>query len=147
MPESCLVSLVVVEHFNVVKDHCPELGTGIECFNTGYPDDLAFQCRPERLHFRVDAPIDCQTGLCSLGESVGRCAGGWFGEEVVELACNVAFQASDDVLFGESFSGAPLDVRNGGWVPSHTDDDNAVERSVGLPVPSSVESVPACGFA
>lgn len=66
---------------------------------------------------------------------------------MVELSCDESFQASDDVPFGEAFGGSSLHVGDGGWVPSHADDDHAVEGGVGLAVSTAVEAVTAAGFA
>ena len=57
---------------------------------------------------------------------------------LVDLAGEEAFQAADDVFFGEAFGGAASDVVDGGLVESHAYDGEWVERSVGLSVSASV---------
>src|SRR6266700_6855830 len=61
----------------------------------------------------------------------------------VDLAGDVAFQAADDLAFALAFVGAPFDVVLGRLVVAHADEDDPVERRVGLPVAASVEPVPA----
>ena len=63
-------------------------------------------------------------------------------DPVVRLAGEEAFQASDDVFFGEAFGGATSDVVDGGLVESHSHYGYSVERRVGLSVSASVETVP-----
>ena len=59
-------------------------------------------------------------------------------DAVVGLAGEEAFQAADDVLFGEAFCGATSDVVDGGLVESHSYYRYLVQRRVGLTVPASV---------
>ena len=63
-------------------------------------------------------------------------------EPVVDVACDEALQAADDVLLGESLGGAPPDVVDGRLVPAHQHDHDSVERRVGLSLPASNEPVP-----
>ena len=45
-------------------------------------------------------------------------------------------------FFGLAFGGPPGDIGLGGFVVLHPHDDGAVERGVGLPVATAIESVP-----
>ena len=63
-------------------------------------------------------------------------------DAVVGLAGDEAFEAADDVFLGEAFGAAAGDVVDGGLVEAHADDDDPVERCVGLAVPAAVEAVP-----
>src|SRR5690606_12238515 len=58
-------------------------------------------------------------------------------------AGDVAFEAADDVFFGEAFGGAAFDVGAGGRVVAHAGEHDPVEGGVGLPVSSPVEPVAA----
>jgi len=60
---------------------------------------------------------------------------------VVDLPCDVALEAPDGLLPGESFLRAPLDVVTCPWIRDHSRDDDVPERGVGLAVPTSVETV------
>ena len=60
---------------------------------------------------------------------------------LVELSGEVSFEAADDLLFGFAFLEASGHVVAGGLVVAESDDDDLVERGVGLTVASSVESV------
>ena len=62
-------------------------------------------------------------------------------EDVVDLAGDVAFQASDDLGFGESFLGAALGVGAASWVVAEPVEHDDVEGVVGVAVAASVESV------
>src|SRR6266545_7546006 len=70
----------------------------------------------------------------------------WRDDELVELAGDVAFEAADDLLFGETVFGASFHVGAGAGVPAQAADDDPVERFVGLPVAAPVEAV-AVGLA
>ncbi len=72
---------------------------------------------------------------------------GGFGEQGEDLACDEALETADDLLLGETFGGAALDVGDGGFVPPHAHDHGPVERGVGLSVPAAVEAVSAVGLA
>jgi hypothetical protein len=64
----------------------------------------------------------------------------WY-EDVVDLAGDVAFQASDDLGFGESFLGSALGVDAASWVVAEAVEHDDVEGVVGVAVAASVESV------
>ena len=68
------------------------------------------------------------------------------GEFAEDFAGDGSFEASHDVFFGEAFGGASGDVGAGWFVAFHADDDDAVQRGVGLPVAAAVEAMPV-GFA
>ncbi len=55
-------------------------------------------------------------------------------DALVDLAREEAFQAADDVFFGEAFCGATSDVVDGGLVESHSYYGYSVQRCVGLSV-------------
>lgn len=57
------------------------------------------------------------------------------------LSDEVSFEASDDLGFGLALGRSSGHVGLGALVEPHADDDDAVERCVGLPVSTSVESV------
>jgi len=81
----------------------------------------------------------------SSGDSAG--GGGDCSYVVVDLACDVAFEASDDFAFAESVCGSSFHVRDRGFVvAAETDHDDGPEGGVGLAVPGTVESV-AVGLA
>ena len=63
-------------------------------------------------------------------------------DALVGLAGDEAFEAADDVFFGEALGGAAGDVVDGGLVKSHAHDDDSVEGCVGLAVAAAVEAVP-----
>ena len=65
-------------------------------------------------------------------------------DELVELAGDVAFEASNDFFLGHAFFGASLHVVAGAGVPAQAAEYDAVERGVGLPVAAAVEPVPGC---
>ena len=67
-------------------------------------------------------------------------------EDGVDLAGDVAFQGADDLGFGQSLGGAPLDVGAGGGMVAHADQYDAVQGGVCLAVAATVEAV-ADGFA
>ena len=60
---------------------------------------------------------------------------------VIDLADHVAFEATDDVSFGFSFSCSACDIGDGGFVETHADDYGAVDRCVKLSVSAMVDSV------
>ena len=64
-------------------------------------------------------------------------------ERCVDLAGDVAFEAADDLALALALAGAPLDVGLGRLVVAHADEDDPVERRVGLAVAASVEPVTA----
>ncbi len=69
--------------------------------------------------------------------------GGWMP---VELSCDVAFEAADDLASGHAFGGASLQVGPGAFVPAYSGLDDAVEGGVCLTVAAAVQS-PSPGFA
>jgi len=93
--------------------------------------------------------------LLSIVTSVSGCAGelvgsrlvGWLGGQSVDLSSDVAVEASDDDSRGEAFSGAACEVVDGGSVPPLADEHDAAKRCVCLPVPASVQTMPAGGLA
>ena len=64
-------------------------------------------------------------------------------DEVLDLADDVAFVASDYVPFTEAFGRAAGDVADGGLMESHSDYHGAIYRCVQLPMPTMVDSLPA----
>jgi hypothetical protein len=68
-------------------------------------------------------------------------------EQLEQFSGEVALEASDDVLLREPVGGASLEVSDGRRVPPQSDDDGPVERSVGLAVPTPVESVSTARLA
>jgi len=54
-------------------------------------------------------------------------------DQVVGLADDVAFEASDDAAFAVSFGGAPVGLGDCGLVDSHADDDGSVGGWVTCP--------------
>ena len=62
-------------------------------------------------------------------------------EDAVDFAGDVAFQASDDLGFGESFLGAAFGVGAASWVVAEAVEHDDVEGVVGVAVAASVESV------
>jgi len=70
---------------------------------------------------------------------------GWLGvcEEVpVDDVGEFAFEESDGFSFGGAGFESSFDEGLSVWVDPHLGDCDAVQRGVGLPVPSSVESEP-----
>ena len=81
-------------------------------------------------------------GLSALDAEIGVVGcGRWVGEQVVDLAGDVAFQTSDDFSTGLAFFLASLDVCDRSLVVSHPGDGNVPEGAVGFTVPSPVEAV------
>ena len=66
---------------------------------------------------------------------------------MVDLADDVAFEASDDVAFGLALGGSSSHVSFCRFVVLHPDNDGAVDRRVELAVPSVVDPVPAAGLS
>src|SRR5262245_31178969 len=62
-------------------------------------------------------------------------------ERVVDLPGNEALQTTDDVLLGQSLRRAPRQVVDRRLMPAEPHDHDAVERSVGLPVAATVETM------
>jgi hypothetical protein len=70
---------------------------------------------------------------------------GWSGlvfatlpERCVDLAGDMAFEAADVLALALALVGAPLDVGLGRLVVAHADEDDPVERRVGLSVAAAV---------
>jgi hypothetical protein len=68
------------------------------------------------------------------------------GEGAVQLAGDVAFEATDDVLFGLSLAGAAFGVVTCAFVTTQTREHDGVKGAVGAAVTAAVEPV-AAGFA
>src|ERR1035441_3708592 len=67
---------------------------------------------------------------------------GEVGEEgVVDLACDVAFEAAHDFAFGLSLGGAAFDVGAGALAVAQPADGDEVQSAVGLAVTAVVEAV------
>ena len=60
---------------------------------------------------------------------------------VVDLACDVALEATDGFLLGEALLDAPVDVVAGVGVIDHAGDDDLPQRGVGLAVTTAVEAM------
>ena len=54
-----------------------------------------------------------------------------------QLAGDVPLEAADSVLFGEALLRASDDGPNCGLVPLHANQDDSIERSIGLSVPAA----------
>src|SRR6266498_1988464 len=87
---------------------------------------------------RPDAAADRER---AAGPSEWRKAGEISAERVVELARDVALEAADDVAFGEPFGGAAGGVGAGAGAVAQPADGDQVQRSVGLAVTATIESV------
>ena len=82
-------------------------------------------------------------GLVTLVAQVGAVGyGRWVGDQVVDLAGDVAFQAADDLPARLAFCLAFLGVLDGGLVVEHANRSDAPQGVVGLAVPAAVEAVP-----
>src|SRR4051812_29184668 len=80
--------------------------------------------------------------------SGGRPLGGLLVEcaqQGEDLAGDVALEAADDLLAGLVFGCAASGVGAGGLMPSQSDDHDAVEGGVGLPVAAAVDSLGRLG--
>jgi hypothetical protein len=64
-------------------------------------------------------------------------------QRFVDLAGDVAFQASNDLFGGLAFGSAAGYIGSGSGVVGHPGDDDAPQGGVALPVPSPVEPVTA----
>jgi hypothetical protein len=67
-------------------------------------------------------------------------------DDLVELAGDVALEASDDLFLGQAVFGASFHVGAGAEIPAQAAEHDAVERFVGLTVAAAVEAV-AVGLA
>jgi hypothetical protein len=81
-------------------------------------------------------PDGCSYG-CQAGEFKIVCC-----DDLVELAGDVALEASDDLFLGQAFGGASFGVGAGAGVPAQAAQHHAVESGVGLTVAAAVEAVP-----
>ena len=72
---------------------------------------------------------------------VGMRGFGWEGEEVVETAREVAFQAAERALLGLAFGFLAREVGDGGRVIARAGDRDDVQRVVELAVAAAVEPV------
>src|SRR6478736_10437430 len=61
---------------------------------------------------------------------------------VVDLACDVALEASERLVLAELFLHPPLDVVAGAGVADHARDDDPPQSGVRLAVTAAIESVP-----
>ncbi len=68
-------------------------------------------------------------------------------DEVIDLADHVAFEATDDVSFGFSFSCSARDIGDGGFMKTHAGNHGAVDRRVELTVSAMVDPVFPAGHA
>ncbi len=108
------------------------------------PNHLRLEEPDDRLGERVDAPM-CQESRS--GGGVRRGADMMIMEErVVDLSCDKALQAADNVLLAQTLSRAAGDVGHRRFMPAHADGGDAKECCVRLPVPSTKKSV-AIGYA
>src|SRR5665647_525741 len=78
--------------------------------------------------------LSSRGGLAFLG-----CCGAV--EVAVDLAGEVALEASTDLAEGAAFSGSALNVGAGGRVHAHAGDDGHVERAVEATVTAAVDAV------
>src|ERR1700751_939986 len=78
----------------------------------------------------IERALLCLSSGCGEGGRVGF----WAWEIGVDFAGDVALQAADDLAFVEAFVGPSFDVGAGGFVVTHADDGDDVERAVGLSV-------------
>ena len=66
---------------------------------------------------------------------------GWVGEQVVDLAGDVAFQAADDLPAVFAFCLSFLGVGDGGLVVTHAGDGDPPQGIVGLAVAAPIKTV------
>src|SRR5215217_1583603 len=87
--------------------------------------------------------LDPVEGLTLLYTSsgLGRVLRGHVLEHGEDLASHIALQAPDDLGLGLALLGAPGQVVPGRLVPAQPDDDDPVQRGVGLPIPAAVEAM------
>src|SRR3712207_7582631 len=65
---------------------------------------------------------------------------GVFDQLAVDVSCDVALQASNDVLLAEALGGSSGDVGTGSGIALHADQADSVEGSVGLPITAPVQA-------
>jgi hypothetical protein len=82
----------------------------------------------------VDVGLVSRT--CRRGTGAAR------DQHAVDLPGEVALQTADDLSLALSFRGAPRDVLLGATVWAHPGQTDHVQRAVGLPVATAVETVP-----
>ena len=93
--------------------------------------------------FGTDAPICQDTPSGGLDDLLTSAEVGH--DALVNLSCEEAFQAADDVAFGPASGEASGDVVAGRLVELHPDDDGSIEGRVGVSVAASIEAVPTGG--
>src|SRR5215204_4798127 len=76
----------------------------------------------------------------------GLRSGCWW-EVLVDLSCDVALDAADDLAFGSSLGGATLDVIACGLMVAHSDDGHDVKGAVCCSISAPAESMAARGAA
>src|SRR5215210_3711014 len=72
----------------------------------------------------------------------GRGTGAARDQHAVDLPGYVALEAADDLSLALALHGAPRDVLLGASISAHPSQADHVQRTVSLPVASSVETVP-----
>ena len=78
--------------------------------------------------------------------STGDLACSWVHfDELIDLADDVAFQASDDVACAFAFGGSPGHVSLRGLMVRHANDHCPIDRSVELSVSAMVDAMLAAG--
>src|SRR5512132_1569893 len=85
-------------------------------------------------------PVEGLT-LLYMSSSLGRVWWGHVLEHGEDLASHVALQAPDDLGLGLALLGPPGQVVPGRLVPAQPDDDDPVQRRVGLAVPAAIQAV------
>ena len=84
----------------------------------------------------------CGLSLSPQRLALGRSAGVWVEQDVVDLVGDVAFEAAGDVAVGQAFGAAALVVGGGaGFLVAFAAHDDAVQGGVGLPVAAAAEAV------
>src|SRR6188768_2953263 len=61
------------------------------------------------------------------------------GEDAVQLAGDVAFEAADDFGLGHSGGSAARDVGAGGWIPAHASQGEQVQGAIRIAVTAATE--------
>src|SRR5262245_31776663 len=89
----------------------------------------------------VHRPAECGSRLWGQAAPGAWGSAGAWAQVGVDLAGDVPLEAADDLLLGQAFFGAPVDVGAGGRVGAHPGDDDPVEGVVGLAVAAGVEPV------
>jgi hypothetical protein len=86
----------------------------------------------------------CSSSRLRAGVGLRRCSAGG-REVVVDLAGDVALEASDDLSLAEAFGCAAVDVVAGGLMAAHLDDGDDVEGAVRGAVAAAAEAVSSGG--